>query len=116
MEAIIVDDNGRDLEKGSIGTAIRHASGAEVKQGELIAEWDPHLICGRFGLCSYRDIFEGETFKEQVDEVSGVSGDSESGNLDRRPVMVICDDNGQTVIRRDNPLKNCSSCESRIGH
>ena len=32
-EAIIVDDNGRDLERRPlpIGTAIRHASGAEVK-------------------------------------------------------------------------------------
>ncbi len=45
-EAIIVDDNGRDLERRPlpIGTAIRHASGAEVKQGEFIAEWDPFSI------------------------------------------------------------------------
>ena len=122
-EAIIVDDNGRDLERRPlpIGTAIRHASGAEVKQGELIAEWDPFsipILTDVSGYVQYRDIFEGETFKEQVDEVSGVSRKviQESGNLDRRPVMVICDDNGQTVIRdNDTPRRICSSCESRIG-
>mgnify|MGYP001157062376 FL=1 len=112
-EAIIVDDNGRDLERRPlpIGTAIRHASGAEVKQGELIAEWDPFsipILTDVSGYVQYRDIFEGETFKEQVDEVSGVSRKviQESGNLDRRPVMVICDDNGQTVIRdNDTPAE-----------
>ena len=72
-EAIIVDDNGRDLERRPlpIGTAIRHASGAEVKQGELIAEWDPFsipILTDVSGYVQYRDIFEGETFKEQVDD------------------------------------------------
>ena len=82
-----------------------------MKQGELIAEWDPFsipILTDVSGYVQYRDIFEGETFKEQVDEVSGVSRKviQESGNLDRRPVMVICDDNGQTVIRdNDTPAE-----------
>jgi DNA-directed RNA polymerase subunit beta' len=112
-EAIIVDEHGRDLERRPlpIGTTIRHALGSEVKQGEMIAEWDPFsipILTDVSGYVQYRDIFEGETFKEQVDEVSGVSRKviQESGNLERRPVMVICDENGQTVIRdNDTPAE-----------
>ena len=112
-EAIIVDEHGRDLERRPlpIGTTIRHALGSEVKQGEMIAEWDPFsipILTDVSGYVQYRDIFEGETFKEQVDEVSGVSRKviQESGNLERRPVMVICDENGQTVMRdNDTPAE-----------
>jgi DNA-directed RNA polymerase subunit beta' len=112
-EAIIVDENGRDLERRPlpIGTAIRHAAGSDLKQGELIAEWDPFsipILTDVTGYIQYKDIFEGETFKEQVDEVSGVSRKviQESGNMERRPIMVICDENGQTVIRdNDTPAE-----------
>ncbi len=105
-EAVIVDDNKRDLERRPlpIGTLIRHSEGTEVKQGDLIAEWDPFsipIITDVSGVVQYRDIFEGETFKEQVDEVSGVSRKviQESGHLERRPLISICDEHGQTIIR-----------------
>ena len=112
-EAVIQDENGRDLERRPlpIGTVIKLPEGSEVKQGELIAEWDPFsipILTDVSGVVQFKDIFEGETFKEQVDEVSGVSRKviQESGNLDRRPMIGVCDENGQTIIRgNDTPAE-----------
>ena len=108
-EAIIQDENRRDLERRPlpIGTVIKLPEGSKVKQGELIAEWDPFsipILTDVSGAVQFKDIFEGETFKEQVDEVSGVSRKviQESGNLDRRPMIGVCDENGLTIIREND--------------
>ena len=58
-----------------MGATLIKQEGEFVEQGELIAEWDPFsvpIITDVSGIVEFRDISEGETFKEQVEEVSGV--------------------------------------------
>ncbi len=59
-----------------MGATLLKKEGELVEQGDLIAEWDPFsipIITDVSGFVNFEDIHEGETFKEQVDEVSGVS-------------------------------------------
>jgi len=87
-----------------MGATLLKKEGEFVEQGDLIAEWDPFsipIITDATGIVHFQDINEGETFKEQVDEVSGVSRKviHESQSLDHRPVIAICDNKKKTIIR-----------------
>ena len=112
-EAIVVDDSGREKERRPLpmGSRIFIAQGSFVKQGETIAEWDPFsipILTDVSGLIHFHDIVEGETFKEQVDEVTGVSRRviQESPNHDRHPQIIIKTEKGETVFRtNDTPAE-----------
>jgi DNA-directed RNA polymerase subunit beta' len=70
------------------------AEGKKVKEGELIAEWDPYtipIITEVPGLVKFGDITEGVTMQEQVDEVTGHAHKViiESKELDLRPRISI---------------------------
>ena len=71
-------ENERERERRPLpmGSTLLKKEGELVEQGDLIAEWDPFsvpIITDVSGFVNFSDINEGETFKEQVDEVSGVS-------------------------------------------
>ncbi|MBS1255425.1 MAG: DNA-directed RNA polymerase subunit beta' [Deltaproteobacteria bacterium] len=99
-------ENERERERRPLpmGATLLKQEGTHVEQGELIAEWDPFsipIITDVSGIVDFQDISEGETFKEQVDEVSGVSRKviHESQSLEQRPVIAICDKKKKTIIR-----------------
>ncbi|MGK5092353.1 DNA-directed RNA polymerase subunit beta' [Deltaproteobacteria bacterium TL4] len=108
-EAIIIDDNGREKERRPlpIGALIKYQEGAQIKQGDQVAEWDPFsvpILTDVTGVVRFKDIIEGETCKEQVDEVSGVSRKviQESPNPEKRPQVTIRDNNGKIIKRKNN--------------
>jgi DNA-directed RNA polymerase subunit beta' len=108
-EAIIVDDNGRERERRPLplGTLLRRNEGERVSQGDLLAEWDPFsvpILTDVSGVIRYKDIQEGETFKEQVDEVSGVSRKvvQESTNPEHRPMIWVSESDSHEVVQREN--------------
>ena len=91
-------ENERERERRPLpmGATLIKQEGEFVEQGELIAEWDPFsipIITDVSGTVEFKDISEGETFKEQVDEVSGVSRKviHESQSMEQRPLIAICD-------------------------
>ncbi|MBF0352166.1 MAG: DNA-directed RNA polymerase subunit beta' [SAR324 cluster bacterium] len=107
-EAVIVDENGREKERHPlpIGAIIKYPPGTPVKQGQQIAEWDPFsvpILSDVTGFVKFNHITEGETFKEQVDEVSGVSRKviQESPNPEIRPSIIIQDERKRPVVRQN---------------
>jgi len=92
----ILDDEGRERKRypAVYGAKLAVAEGKKVKEGELIAEWDPYtipIITEVPGLVKFGDITEGVTMQEQVDEVTGHAHKViiESKELDLRPRISI---------------------------
>ena len=105
-EAVIVDQHGREKERRPLplGTKLRKTAREEVAQGDTIAEWDPFsipIITDVSGFVKFVDLEEGETFREQVDEVTNLSRRvvKESPNHEKRPRILITDADGNTVMR-----------------
>ncbi|MDE3181214.1 MAG: DNA-directed RNA polymerase subunit beta' [Acidobacteriota bacterium] len=74
----IVDDKGRERERHSVvyGAKIKAADGAAVKPGDTIVEWDPYtfsILTEVGGTVQFKDLEQGVTFREEVDEVTGLS-------------------------------------------
>jgi hypothetical protein len=50
--------------------------GQKVEQGQVLVEWDPYtfsILTEELGTVRFKDIFEGMTVHEEVDEVTGLS-------------------------------------------
>ncbi len=107
-EAVIVDHLGREKERRPLplGTKLRKPEGSDVEQAETLAEWDPFsipIITDVTGIAHFVDLEEGETFKEQVDEVTNLSRRviKESPNHEKRPRIQVRDSQGE-LVQRDN--------------
>src|SRR4051812_28210796 len=74
----IVDDKGREKERYQVvyGAHITVADGDPVKQNQDLLEWDPYtfsILTELTGVIHFKDLQEGITLAEQVDEVTGMS-------------------------------------------
>jgi DNA-directed RNA polymerase subunit beta' len=95
-EIAILDDEGRERKRypAVYGAKLAVEEGKKVKEGELMAEWDPYtipIITEVPGMVKFGDILEGVTMQEQVDEVTGHAHKViiESKELDLRPRISI---------------------------
>ena len=75
---VIQDIKGRDRERYSVvyGAHLRVADGQQVEQGQVLVEWDPYtfsIVTELAGAVRFKDIAEGITVHEEVDEVTGLS-------------------------------------------
>ncbi|MBL7034257.1 MAG: DNA-directed RNA polymerase subunit beta' [SAR324 cluster bacterium] len=103
----LANERERERRPLPMGAILLKKEGEYVEQGDLIAEWDPFsipIMTDVSGFVNFQDISEGETFKEQVDEVSGVSRKviHESQSLEQRPLIGICDSKKKTIIREND--------------
>ena len=74
----IVDERGREKERYQVvyGARLRVKDGEAVKLGQLLAEWDPYtyaILTEIGGTVQFKDLQEGITLNEEVDEVTGLS-------------------------------------------
>ncbi len=74
----ILDEDGREKERYSVvyGAKLRVIDGQRVSVGEVLVEWDPYtsaILTSVSGKVVYRDITEGVTMREELDEVTGMS-------------------------------------------
>src|SRR5690242_6998238 len=74
----VVDDKGREKERYPVvyGARITVDDGASVKSNQILLEWDPYtfsILTEISGTIHFRDLVEGLTLQEQVDEVTGMS-------------------------------------------
>jgi DNA-directed RNA polymerase subunit beta' len=74
----LLDYNGRTIETYPIGygTKLFVEDGRDLKQGELIAEWDPHVsvvLADVAGKAVFEDLIKGENLKEEVNTVTSIS-------------------------------------------
>jgi DNA-directed RNA polymerase subunit beta' len=103
-EIAILDENGRERRRYSViyGAKLRVKDGQKVKEGEILAEWDPYsipVLTEVSGRVKFGDIIEGVTMQEQVDEFTGLSRKviTESKDPELRPRISIKDDKGRTM-------------------
>jgi DNA-directed RNA polymerase subunit beta' len=92
----IVDDKGREKERYSViyGAKVKVEDGAQVAPGQVLVEWDPYtfaILTEINGEVSFKDLQEGLTLHEEVDEVTGLSRlvVSESPDEKRQPMIVV---------------------------
>jgi DNA-directed RNA polymerase subunit beta' len=92
----IIDDKGREKERYAIvyGAKLKVEDGQSVKQGELLGEWDPYtfsILTEIAGTVQFKDLQEGLTLNEEIDEVTGLSrlvvGDTSDEK--RQPMIII---------------------------
>ncbi len=101
---IIHDQKGREKERHAVvyGARLKVKDGAEVKQGQLIVEWDPYsftIMTEDDGLAHFKDVLDGQTVHEQVDENTGMSAlvIIESPDEKKQPRIEVRDDKGKIV-------------------
>ena len=103
-EIAVLDENGRERRRYSViyGAKLRVKDGQKVKEGEILAEWDPYsipVLTEVSGRVKFGDIIEGATMQEQVDEFTGLSRKviTESKDAELRPRISIKDEKGRTM-------------------
>ncbi len=99
----IIDDKGREKERYAIvyGAKLKVEEGTKVNQGDVIGEWDPYtfsLLTEIAGTVHFKDLQEGVTLNEEVDEVTGLSRlvVADSPDEKRQPAILIKGSNGTT--------------------
>ena len=92
----IIDDKGREKERYAIvyGAKLKVEEGTKVAQGDVIGEWDPYtfsLLTEIAGTVQFKDLQEGVTLNEEVDEVTGLSRMVVADTADekRQPQIII---------------------------
>lgn len=102
----IMDEKGRKKESypAVYGAHLKIEDSATVKAGQVLMEWDPFtsaILAEHGGLVHFRDVVDGVTIREEVDEVTGLSQRVvvEHGREDLQPRISIKDEQGATVFR-----------------
>jgi len=95
---VITDEKGREREKYpvSYGTTLFVNEGEKVKEGQILAEWDPYntpFIAEADGVVKFEDIEPGVTVREEVDPRPGLSQTVVISSRDPRksPKILITD-------------------------
>ena len=92
----VLDDKGREKERYQVvyGARLRVKDGEHVKLGQLLAEWDPYtysILTEIGGTVQFKDLQEGITLNEEVDEVTGLSRwvVADAPDEKRQPTFVV---------------------------
>jgi DNA-directed RNA polymerase subunit beta' len=92
----VVDEKGRERERYSIvyGAKVKVNEGDQVKLGQVMVEWDPYtfsILTEIGGTVQFKDLQEGVTLHEEVDEVTGLSRHvvADAPDEKRQPAIVI---------------------------
>jgi DNA-directed RNA polymerase subunit beta' len=103
---IIHDQKDRERERHAVvyGARLKVTDGQEVKQGQLLVEWDPYsftIMTEDHGKVTFKDVLDGQTVHEQVDENTGMSAlvIIESPDEKKQPRVEVRDDKGK-IIRK----------------
>jgi DNA-directed RNA polymerase subunit beta' len=99
----ILDNKGREKERYPVfyGTKILVEDGAEVRENDMLLEWDPFafsILTEVSGKVQFRDLIDGVTMKEQVDEITGLAQWVVVDSTDDKKVPTI-------IIRGDSHSK-----------
>ena len=108
----IIDEKGRKKESypAVYGARLKVEDGKAVKAGQILIEWDPFttaILAEQGGKVHFRDVIDGVTIREEVDEVTGLSQRVvvQHGREDLQPRISIKDDHGTTAFRCLLPVK-----------
>jgi DNA-directed RNA polymerase subunit beta' len=100
----VVDDKGREKERYPVvyGAKVRVADGQPVATNQILLEWDPYtfsILTELGGMVHFRDLQEGVTVQEQVDEITGLSQwvVTDSPDEKRQPSIQVKDGGGKVL-------------------
>jgi DNA-directed RNA polymerase subunit beta' len=103
----VVDDKGREKERYPVvyGAKILVADGDPVKTNQLLLEWDPYtfsILTEVSGVVHFKDLQEGITLTEQVDEVTGMSQlvVTDSPDEKRQPLIQVKGEGGKSDAKK----------------
>jgi DNA-directed RNA polymerase subunit beta' len=108
-ELAVIDENGRERERYKVpfGATLKVHDGSKIEPGETIANWDPHthpIITEVDGVVRFKDIVDGVTVSESVDEITGLSSivvtdaKQRAGSAkDLRPMVQLVDAKGEEL-------------------
>jgi len=92
----VVDDKGREKERYPVvyGARVLVDDGAPVKSNQILLEWDPYtfsILTEVTGVVHFKDLIDGLTLQEQVDEVTGMSQlvVTDSPDEKRQPQVIV---------------------------
>jgi len=107
----IVDEKGRKKEVYQVvyGARLKVQDGKQVAPGATLAEWDPFtsvILSEASGRVVARDVIEGVTMSEVVDEVTGLAQRVivEHGKQELQPRVSVKNEKGATVFRTLLPV------------
>ncbi len=102
----IVDDKQREKERYPVvyGAKILIEEGAPVKNNQILLEWDPYtfsILSEVSGVIHFKDLLEGLTMQERVDEVTGMSQlvVTDSPDEKRQPMILVRPDHASGTAR-----------------
>jgi DNA-directed RNA polymerase subunit beta' len=108
-EIIVINEQGQERERYKVpyGATITIEDGADVTQGQVLANWDPHthpVVTEVEGKVKFEDFIDGITVAEQVDEFTGLTSivvlDPKSrigAGKDLRPVAKLIGEDGKEI-------------------
>jgi len=108
-EILIVGDKGveRARYKVPYGARLSVDDGDPVKKAQKLAEWDPYtipIISERTGFAVYRDLVDGVSMEEQVDEETGIASKKitdwkqKTRGSELRPRITLRDDKDEIIM------------------
>jgi DNA-directed RNA polymerase subunit beta' len=107
---VVKDEKGRDRERYPIvyGARLKVKDGQKVEQGQVLVEWDPYtfsILTEDVGIVRFKDIIEGMTVHEEVDEVTGLSRFIivDSPDEKKQPTIEIKDKSGKVTRKYHMP-------------
>src|SRR6187399_1428805 len=107
---VVKDPKGRDRERYPIvyGARLQVRDGQKVEQGQVLVEWDPYtfsILTEEHGIAKFKDILDGITVHEEVDEVTGLSRYIivDSPDEKKQPTIEIRDKAGKVTRKYHMP-------------
>jgi DNA-directed RNA polymerase subunit beta' len=104
---VVVDEKGREKERYAVvyGARIKAEDGTQVQLGQSLVEWDPYtfsILTEIGGTVQFKDLQEGLTLHEEVDEVTGLSRHvvMDSPDEKRQPAISIKGSTGKAGTKR----------------
>ncbi|MFL6212747.1 MAG: DNA-directed RNA polymerase subunit beta', partial [Blastocatellia bacterium] len=109
---VLIDERGRETSRYQIvyGATLKVTDGQVVEEGQELAEWDPFtfaILTEVEGFVHFKDLIEGLTVKEEVDEVTGLSHlvVEDSPDEKRQPRIEIRDEKNKMLKTYQMPVR-----------
>ena len=107
---IVQDTKGRDRERYAVvyGAHLCVQDGQQVEPGQILVEWDPYtfsILTEQKGTVRFKDIVEGVTVHEEIDEVTGMMRliIVDSPDEKKQPTIEIRNKDGKAVRKYHMP-------------
>ena len=91
------------------GSILNVKDKARVKKGDVICSWDPYnavILSDQEGKIEFKDIIDGVTYKDEIDEQTGFKEKVLIENRDKKlaPRIILVDKKGETIKEFNLPV------------